>query len=122
MNYAHPNETQEWLDSRVESWVETYKKAMLTPVILQLVAIHQPATIAEIAQHVSSVTTWQITERGLYRTLKRLQDAGFLASEEVDAPRTGVKRKELSLTTLGSQLLSGINMSLISLPGAANEP
>lgn len=120
MSTARPSETQEWVASRVESWVETYKKAMLTPVILRLVAIHQPATVAEVAGHVTSTTGWQITERGLYRTLKRLQDSGLLTSDDVDAPRTGAKRKELSLTTLGSQFLSGINANLIGLPGTAS--
>ncbi|WP_176554672.1 PadR family transcriptional regulator [Georgenia sp. 311] len=113
MNTARPSETQEWVDSRVESWIETYKKAMLTPVILQLIAIHQPATVAEVAGRVTSTTGWQITERGLYRTLKRLQDSGLVASDDVDAPRTGAKRKELSLTTIGSQFLAGINANLI---------
>lgn len=118
MDTTHPSETQEWVASRVESWVETYKKAMLTPVILQLVSIHQPATVAEIADHVTSTTSWQITERGLYRTLKRLQDSGLLTSDEVDAPRTGAKRKVLSLTILGSHFLSGINANLIGLQDA----
>lgn len=120
MSSAHPSETEEWVAGRVESWVETYKKAMLTPVILQLVAIHQPATVAEIADQVSLTTRWQITERGLYRTLKRLQDSGLLTSHDVNAPRTGAKRKELSLTALGAQLLSGINLNLISLPDITN--
>lgn len=118
----HPSESQEWVSNRIDSWVETYKKSMLTPVILTLVAAHQPATVAGIADQVSSTTGWQITERSLYRTLKRLQDSGLLTSTDVSAPRTGAKRKELSLTPLGSQFLTGITANLIELPEATNQP
>ena len=109
-------EEREWLDHRVESWVETYKKSMLTPITLSLVATHQPAEISTIAEAVTAATGWQITERGLYRTIKRLQDSGFLQSTAVDAPRTGAKRKLLSLTALGASYLSGIKNNLVEVP------
>ncbi|MEY8570614.1 helix-turn-helix transcriptional regulator [Brevibacterium linens] len=109
-------EEQEWIDHRVDTWVETYKKSMLTPVTLSLVATHQPAEISTIAEAVTAATGWQITERGLYRTIKRLQDSGFLESSAVDAPRTGAKRKLLSLTSLGASYLSGIKDHLVEVP------
>ena len=109
-------EEQEWIDHRVDTWVETYKKSMLTPVTLSLVATHQPAEISTIAEVVTAATGWQITERGLYRTIKRLQDSGFLESSAVDAPRTGAKRKLLSLTSLGASYLSGIKDNLVEVP------
>ena len=113
---ALTSEEREWLDHRVESWVETYKKSMLTPITLSLVATHQPAEISTIAEAVTAATGWQITERGLYRTIKRLQDSGFLQSTAVDAPRTGAKRKLLSLTALGASYLSGIKNNLVEVP------
>lgn len=116
MNSNRPHEEQEWLSDRIESWVETYKKAMLTPVILSLVGRHEPAEIPTIAEAIARTTEWHITERGLYRTLKRLQDSGLLLSTNVDAPRTGAKRKVLSLTPLGAGYLEGITDSLIELP------
>lgn len=109
-------EEQEWIDHRVDTWVETYKKSMLTPVTLSLVATHQPAEVSTVAEAVTAATGWQITERGLYRTIKRLQDSGFLESSAVDAPRTGAKRKLLSLTSLGASYLSGIKGSLVEVP------
>ena len=109
-------EEQEWIDHRVDTWVETYKKSMLTPVTLSLVATHQPAEISTIAEAVTAATGWQITERGLYRTIKRLQDSGFLESSAVDAPRTGAKRKLLSLTSVGASYLSGIKDNLVEVP------
>lgn len=110
-------EEREWLDHRVESWVETYKKSMLTPVTLSLVAEHQPAEVSTIAESVTGATGWQITERGLYRTVKRLQDSGLLQSTAVAAPRTGAKRKLLTLTPLGASFLDGIRGNLVEVPG-----
>lgn len=115
MNTAHPSEIDEWLEGRTSAWVETYKKAMLTPVILRLVQKNQPVTVATLTQELSSTTDWQITERGLYRTVKRLQDSGLITGIDVEAPRTGARRKELSLSTLGAQLLSRIEANLIDL-------
>ncbi|TGD09187.1 helix-turn-helix transcriptional regulator [Brevibacterium sp. S111] len=109
-------EEREWLDHRVESWVETYKKSMLTPITLSLVAEHQPAEISTVAEAVTAATGWQITERGLYRTIKRLQDSGFLQSTAADAPRTGAKRKLLDLTPLGASFLSKIKGNLVEVP------
>ncbi|WP_127480886.1 PadR family transcriptional regulator [Nocardioides pantholopis] len=117
-----PDESQEWVADRIESWVETYKKSMLTPVVLALVGAHQPVSVAQVAEGVAATTGWQITERGLYRTLKRLQDSGLLTSADVDAPRTGAKRKELSLTPLGADFLAGVSGSLVDLPGEQNSP
>lgn len=121
MAAAHPDETAEWMAGRIETWVETYKKAMLTPVVLRLVALHQPVTVATLTDRLVAATGWQITERGLYRTVKRLQDSGFLAGASIDAPRTGAKRKELTLSPLGDQFLAGVDASIIDLPtnGAA---
>lgn len=110
-------EEREWLDHRVETWVETYKKSMLTPVTLSLVGEHQPAEVSTIAESVTAATGWQITERGLYRTVKRLQDSGLLQSTAVAAPRTGAKRKLLTLTPLGASFLDGIRGNLVEVPG-----
>lgn len=117
---AHPSESEEWLVARIGSWVETYKKAMLTPVALTLIARYQPVGVATIAQRVVETTGWHITERGLYRTLKRLQDSGLLSNADADAPRTGAKRKELSLTPLGDAFLLEITNSLVVLPAPAD--
>ena len=53
-------------------------------------------------------TGWRLTERGLYRTLRRLTSLGLLRVEEVAAPRTGAKRKDYSPTTLGIAYLARI--------------
>lgn len=116
MPAQRPSESQEWVSDRIEAWVETYKKSMLTPVVLTVVAAHQPVGVADVAGQVAATTGWQITERSLYRTLKRLQDCGLLTSTDVDAARTGAKRKELSITSLGAEFLTGITANLVELP------
>src|SRR5690625_7575268 len=93
---------------------------MLTPIVLALVADHQPIGIAAVAEALRSTTGWNVTERGLYRTLKRLEDSQLLATSQVDAPRTGAKRKELSLTDLGVAFLAGIRANLVEEIGRAS--
>tara|TARA_R100000365_G_C2730504_1_gene60844 strand:+ start:683 stop:1048 length:366 start_codon:yes stop_codon:yes gene_type:complete len=113
---AHPDENEEWVTSRIESWVETYKKAMLAPILLRLTSIHQPVTVNDLTTHLAAASGWHVTERGLYRTVKRLEDSGLLVSKAVDAPRTGAKRKEFSLSPLGGHFLSGISANIVELP------
>lgn len=115
---SRPDESTEWLSHRVASWVETYKKSMLTPVILGLVARYQPTGIAAIAEAIARTTDWHVTERGLYRTCRRLQDSGLLISTDIGAPRTGAKKKELSLTPMGEEYLAAITENLVELPDA----
>lgn len=111
-----PDETEEWLEHRVGAWVETYKKAMLTPMVLGVVAARGDAEVAVIAQDLARATGWQLTERGLYRTLQRLEASGLLASTDVPAARTGARRKRLSVTSAGARLLAGIDAHLVTMP------
>lgn len=121
MAARRPSENEEWVSARVEAWVETYKKSMLSPVILAVIAAQPRAGVADVAERVGLATGWQVTERGLYRTLKRLEDSGLLASTDVDAPRTGAKRKEIELTALGAEFLAGITTNTVELPHRRGE-
>lgn len=119
---TRPDETEEWLAHRVDAWVETYKKAMLTPMVLGVVAEHGEVEVAEVAEHLVAATGWHVTERGLYRTLQRLEAAGLLASIEVPAARTGARRKRLTVTEAGRRLLDGVRTRLVDLPGTPDRP
>lgn len=110
-----PHESDEWLQARVESWVETYKKAMTTPVVLQVVAELAPVGIATLASAVEERTGWHLTERGLYRTVQRLEASGFLAASDVEAPRTGARRKLLSLSAEGERYLAALRDVCLTL-------
>lgn len=112
---THANEETEWLSGRIDAWVETYKKAMLTPVVLAVISERQPLGIADVATSVQARTGWNLTERGLYRTIRRLEDQGLVGGVGVSVPRTGAQRKELTLTTAGEQFLSSVRGEVVDL-------
>ncbi|MFV0316573.1 MAG: hypothetical protein ACK5O2_06380, partial [Microthrixaceae bacterium] len=78
-----PSETDEWLAELAEQWVEIYKRSMTTLVLLEIVGDTAPAAAGEIQPEFVGRTGWSITERGLYRTLRRLASDGLLEVVEV---------------------------------------
>lgn len=101
-----PTEADEWLDELVTGWLEVYKKSMTTLVLLRIVADHGPAPAATIGPEFTDRTGWRVTERGLYRTLKRLSGSDLLSVESVPVARTGRPRKDYVLTDLGERYLA----------------
>lgn len=95
------SEADEWLEELVTSWLEVYKKSMTTLVLLRIVAERAPVPAATIRTEFTDRTGWPITERGLYRTLKRLAASDLLSVEPVAVARTGRPRKDYALTDLG---------------------
>ncbi len=59
------------------------------------------------------VTGWSVTERRLYRTLKRLADSGALSVRKVDMARTGAKSHDFELAPLGHNYLCNIEQELL---------
>ncbi len=112
---ALPTETQEWLDQLVAKWTEVHKKSMTTLVLLHVIRDSAPANADTIGPDFTDRTGWSLTERGLYRTLRRLTADGLLAAEEEDAPRTGAKRKNYSLTQLGADFLRRAEEAQVTL-------
>ena len=104
----HPTESDEWLDELVDTWTEMYKKSMVTLAILREVGTAGWASVDEVAVAFGQTTGWTLTQRGLYRTMRRLASSGVLATAEVDVPRTGAKRKQFELTDLGKRYLKRI--------------
>ena len=109
-----PSESDEWLDELVATWTEMYKKSMVTVVLLRTIGAVERASVDEIASGLGGSTGWSLTERGLYRTLRRLASSGLLHTVEVDVPRTGVKRKDFELTDLGKRYLTRIEAGLLA--------
>lgn len=107
-------EREEWLGELTVSWTEVYKKSMTTVVLLRLVAERGPIGVLELAEALTERTGWSFTERGLYRTTRRLVDHGVLTYTEVTVPRTGARRKDLTLTGLGREYLGRIEAQLIA--------
>lgn len=102
-------EADEWLDELVQGWVEVYKKSATTLVLLRIVADSGPMAVPAIGGELTRRTGWTLTERGLYRTLKRLVAIDVLASEDVPVPRTGAPRKDFTLTDFGRRYLDRID-------------
>lgn len=106
-------EDAEWVAELTLSWVEVYKRSATTLALLRILRDHGPAPAAEIAPLFTEATGWSITERGLYRTLRRLAETGALAVERVDVARTGAKRQDFRLTAVGAAYLAGIEAESI---------
>lgn len=91
----------EWADELTISWVAAFKKSATTLALLEIVHEHGPVPAAEISRHLEQRTGWTLTERGLYRTLRRLADSEVLQIIPVEVARTGVRRHDFQLTDVG---------------------
>jgi DNA-binding PadR family transcriptional regulator len=81
---------------------------MTTPILLRLIDSNQPVAASALAALVPEQTGWHLTERGLYRTLRRLEDHGLIQHTTSPAPRTGAQRKDFRLTESGARLLTAL--------------
>ena len=112
---TEPTESEEWIDELVDRWTEVYKKSMTTLVLLRVVRDIGPADASAIEPGVARATGWSLTERGVYRTIRRLASSGLLSTHELPAPRTGAKRKVYELTALGLRYLQRIEAETIAV-------
>ncbi len=110
------SEDEEWLEELVRRWTEVYKKSMTTLALLTVIDSHGPASIATIIPKFTEATSWTVTERGMYRTLRRLASLGLLDAKEVSVERTGAKRKDFELTELGRAYLTRIGAEVLAVP------
>lgn len=108
------SEEGELLDELVRAWVEVYKKSATTVVLLRSIADDGPVGTPAIADTLVRRTGWELTERGLYRTLRRLTDLGLLAVHEQPGHRTGARRHVFELTARGSSYLQRVEAALIT--------
>lgn len=111
----------EWAQELVAGWIETYKKSATTLALLRIVRAHGPLPAAEAAAHLEAATGWGVTERALYRTLRRLAEAGVLAVTKVEVARTGLRRQDVTLTAVGEAYLAGIEQAHARLAAAGLE-
>lgn len=106
-------EDADWARELARSWVEVYKKSATTLTLLRIIREHGPVPAAGIAPRFAEITGWTLTERGLYRTLRRLAESGVLRAEKVDVARTGAKRQDFALTPVGRTYLQRIERELV---------
>jgi DNA-binding HxlR family transcriptional regulator len=108
-----PSEDSEWAQELTARWVEVYKKSATTLVLLRIIQEQGPLSAAGLTPLLQERTGWTFTERGLYRTLRRLADSGVLAVQQVPVPRTGKPRQDFVLTVIGAEHLRGIEAGLV---------
>lgn len=102
------SEYDEWLEETVLKWVEVYKKSMTTFVLLELISEQDSPDASELNTSFTQRTGWDLAERALYRSLRRLTRQGLLVSSEHRVERTGLKRKTYQLTDSGISFLAQI--------------
>lgn len=107
------SESDEWIDELVATWTEMYKKSMTTMVVLKLIAAAGQSSVEEIREMLDSATGWSFTERGLYRTMRRLTSLGLLSTAEIPVPRTGARRKYFELSEMGRRYLDRLELELL---------
>ncbi|MGB7448416.1 MAG: helix-turn-helix transcriptional regulator [Ornithinimicrobium sp.] len=108
------SEEDELIEELVRAWVEVYKKSATTLILLRSIGDEGPVTTSAIADTLSLRTGWELTERGLYRTLRRLSDLGLVAVHEQPGHRTGARRHVYELTARGQAYLQRVESALIT--------
>lgn len=106
-------EDAEWVEELTSTWVEVYKKSATTVALLRILRDDGPLSAAAIAPLLTARTGWDFTERGLYRTLRRLTGSTVLQVTRVPVARTGAKRQDFDLTPVGVAYLEHIERELI---------
>lgn len=106
-------EDTEWVQELTATWVEVYKKSATTVALLRILRDGGPLPAADIAPLLTARTGWDFTERGLYRTLRRLAGSNVLQVTRVPVARTGAKRQDFDLTPVGVAYLERIERELI---------
>lgn len=102
---------QDLVDEQVYSWTEMHKKSALSFLILKALST-KAMWSKEVENWVKSKTGWEVSERGFYRVLNRMQKQGNVEFSFISAERTGADRKVYSLTPEGAALMRSIQDEL----------
>jgi len=105
------DESQELIDEQAYSWLEVHKKSALSFLVLH--ALEKDTLWSkDLAQWITHATGWTITEKGLYRVLRRMQKQGNIIFSLEAAARTGAERKVYRITPEGRALLMAMRSEL----------
>lgn len=102
---------QELVEEQAYAWVENHKKSALSYLILKALSTKSMWS-KDIETWVKNKSGWDISERGLYRVLSRMQKQGSIEFSSISAERTGADRKVYSLTPEGTALMKTIQGEL----------
>ncbi len=108
------DEAQELIDEQAYSWLEMHKKSALSYLVLCAIEKKQMWS-KDLTAWITHATGWTITEKGLYRVLRRMQKQGIIEFSSEAAARTGAERKVYRVTPQGKALLAIIQDELAYL-------
>lgn len=106
-------ELEEYQTELINKWEELHKKSMVTLLIL-FALTESPMWSKELEQWLKKTSGWELNERSLHRTLKRMAKLGLIQYKEVDAPKTGASRKVYMISESGISFLNQIKSSSLS--------
>jgi PadR family transcriptional regulator, regulatory protein PadR len=107
------NEVNELRLELVDRWAGVHKKS-LTTLLIMVCLSRQSMWSKEILEWLTTVTGWEITQRGLHRSLQRMTELGLIEYEGVSAAKTGAERKSYSLTEFGRSVAREIRTEALS--------
>ncbi len=105
------DESRELVDEQAYSWLEMHKKSALSYLVLCALE-KEKMWSGNLTAWITSATSWTITEKGLYRVLRRMQKQGSIMFSSEAAARTGAERKVYRMTPEGQALLLAIRSEL----------
>ena len=108
------DESQELIDEQAYSWLEMHKKSALSYLVLNALE-EKEMWSKDLESWILQKTGWTITEKGLYRVLRRMHKQGNVAFKSEAAARTGAERKVYRMTPEGKVLLRTIHKELTYL-------
>ncbi len=93
-----------------DQWLDIYKRSATTKIILQATS-EKPCSSQDLHKEVNKKTggKWEINEKSMHRSLRRLTDLDLISFKKVNTPKTGLKTKLYSITESGEVVLSKIH-------------
>ena len=104
---------QELVDEQIYSWTEMHKKSAVSFLVLSALKDNKMWS-KDLESWIRTTTGWNISERSLYRVLRRMQKQGSIQFEAEPVARTGAERKVYAMTPEGKSLLTFFRSPLIS--------
>ena len=108
------DELQELVEEQAYSWLEVHKKSALSYLVLTALQ-KEHMWSKDLGDWISQKTDWTVTEKGLYRLLRRMQKQGSIVFTSEPAARTGAERKVFKITAEGEALLRAMQKELAYL-------
>lgn len=102
---------QDLVDEQAYSWTEMHKKSAVSFLVLAALATKNMWS-KDIESWIKNMAGWEMSERSLYRVLRRMEKQGSIEFTTEPVARTGVERKVFTITPEGEAILKSIRNEL----------